>query len=945
MRDEDEMRGKFLSDRKVAALLFLLGALFAIACLQAQMRACGCPYLTEHEIFGRAVMVASGRGFVWPPAEAIPGLDDFLAHKTASFDPRSIPPEVKASSWDESVSGYHRYLVYAIGLTWRLLGISWASIQYLMGILFGATIAIGYGLLRLGMNRLVSFLGAVCFMLSPAMLAILPRVRDFSKAPFVLGAVLIMGGLAKGPVTVRAYLGLAGLLGLVMGVGMGFRQDAMICLPPAVVVVGLMTCGESRLSIPRRTAAVALLLACFVVAAWPMLHRMDSGGAQPYHPIVQGFCTEMRDNLGLGMAGYEPLSRGDDNFVFSTLCSYDQRVNGGSDDMTYNSPAAVQTGKQWILETARTFPADVITRAYAALLWALGDGGMQAEPNMSPNPWGVAILAVARPLSIHLYHYGIWYLVLALLILSSRSLRLSGLLLFFLLYFCGYVSLEFQFRHTFHLCLTPLWVLGFLIEALIQGVGGLRHAEVRTRLASVLLNPRRWWTPPMKRVLLFSAGASMALFVPLYAARAYQHAVVGDLLQQYAAAPLEPVETVQEHLGDWTLFRPSPLSGPVTEVTEDARHRPGLPFYAVTGLLSWYIACTPIGGNLICNGVNALLANEIQFRNRQWETHTGYLVAELAATSKERLLLLKYESESSRNNFSQLTYVAAVPSGCGTVKYFFPVYELCILEEGQIFWDRFAGIGLPQEQVADLKALYRVEHTQDFRLLLNLTLPQDLDSFQRHQALVMHTDFAHRFACAEKAGGWLDRADAKRAAGDTDEALMLYRAALALEPKNASAESKAGELFAEKGDAEAAKGNTDAAIRAYEAGLCFNPNVPLACDKLDALLQTRNDPAGRATIWRRIAAAQPDNNGWLQKTFAVALFETDAYAEALPVLQKLLQQNPMNDESRGMLVKALLETGRYDAAWEEAAICRNRGVGLPPELIQALEDRSARTTP
>lgn len=214
-------------------------------------------------MFGRSVMLAAGRGNVNPEIDAIPGLAAFLHQETDSFDPTRIPPEFPVSQ--DSVEEYHRYLSYTVAGLWRIFGISWRVVEILMAVFLAVTAILAYGLFRLGMSRTLSAIGALLFAVSPPVLVMLPRMRDFSKTPFMLAVILFLGVLITRRLSARRTLVLSGLVGCVIGMGMGFRQDLLIAVPPAFLVILMCSFRMPGFTLKWRAANLGLFLVCFLI--------------------------------------------------------------------------------------------------------------------------------------------------------------------------------------------------------------------------------------------------------------------------------------------------------------------------------------------------------------------------------------------------------------------------------------------------------------------------------------------------------------------------------------------------------------------------------------------------------------------------------------------------------------------------------------------------------
>lgn len=767
------------------------------------------------DMFGSAVMMAAGRGRFNPQVWAVPGLEDFLHHRTGSFSPASIPAEVPVNP--KSLDDYHRYLIYTVAQVWRVSGIRWTALEPMMAVFLGLTAVLAYGLFRLAMGRGLSVVGALVYTTSPPVLGMLRQARDFSKTPFFLAAFLILGFLVARRRSPRVLLLLSAGLGLVTGVGMGFRQDLLIVLPAAAVVVA--SCardGQGRRSLRIGAAAVALLAAGSLATGWPMLLRME-GGSNPYRPIMQGFSSRHRASAGVRSAAYEPLTCGDDNYVFATAYDYNQRVLGPSDShIGIDSPEDARAERAWVLRALRTFPADAITRGYGSVLRTLGFGDVYGAP--SYTAFSDVMGKIYRPVASWLHWLGPMLAAAVLLLIGARDFWQGGLIAFLLLYFCGATALECELRHAFHLCFIPFWFLGFMLHAgrlALRKCGRVAGLSVRRTGGLALL-------------------AAVVCGAPLGAARMYQHQTTGRLFARYAAADLEPLETQPEALANWVLFRQT--SRPVDETMQDVRR----PVSAL--LLAQALGPEPFSTALLHTGLLLWMTPEYP----EGHTQTHYLAADFDAISQDRVVLLKYETDGppAENDFSQPVWVKGTSTASGVIRYFFPVYQV-VIKGGR---NRFVGLAVPREQASAFRGLYAVRELDDFPLLLNVSLPADWTAAPRWETLNWDSDWS-RYYRAETRG--LDHmAAAKAAQGKTQRAILLYRAAIARRPRP-YLEDRVRQLLVEQGD-------WPAAAEAYVRLIDLHPDDIGIYSTLDTLLREHLSPEYRAATWWDVAQAHPE---------------------------------------------------------------------------------------
>lgn len=685
---------------------------FLVLCIMAAAVAVALPYLNRYVTtiassykvstrwFGPSLMLASGKGFVNPVEDEIPGLRAFLDEETPDFDASRIP-EGPCFREPSGLHKCYRYLLYAVALTWRIGGVSWGSYKVFLAVLYAVLAAVVYGLFRLGMGRLLSLAGTAAFMLSPVVLTLVPSSRDFAKAPFILGVVLVIGYLVSRPVARKwRYFAACAALGALIGVGLGFRDDLLVCLIPAALAILLVDRGPAALRVVHRLEGVGLFGVCFIVFAGPILIQMEEEGPRASHHIINGMSREREADMGIVPASYERVYLFSDAYVHATANSYGHRVLGITEEIPYLSPNSSLSGTAYVLDVFRQFPADMITRGLASTSCILGGGFLRLPPGEYPtNDFVKAWAAREHPLAAHLERWKVFYVAAGLLMLGSVSFRLGWSALLLMLYFTGYACLQFHVRHCFHLTFISLWLFGFVIARGLAAVWRLRLAPVRRQAAAVLSSPRCWWAPPVKRVVSFAASVVLVFTLVFGTASLYQRHNVKDYLARCAAAELEPVAT---H-----------LSSSETSV-----------MFALD---------------------DEILSPRVTTGGQVWEVQTEYLAAVFAASAAPRMIRIEYDSECPFNDFSCNVLVAGDGAARGALtRYFFPVYQSLYTTiagtenpyqgfDGR--WGRSAlkGISMPIEYGGDFKGLYRVKDIMPFRVLLNLSTSDDNSRFRYQQ--------------------------------------------------------------------------------------------------------------------------------------------------------------------------------------------------------------------
>lgn len=681
------------------------------------------------------------------PSEAVASLRDFLEKKTPAWTPGALPHNAYPDPMDGKFTRDRLYMFYAIAFTWRLLGFSWAALELFISGVFALMAVVAYGIFRLAMGRLMSLTGTLLFLLSPVTLFWLPSMRDFFRAPPILATVLICGYLATRRVSRTVFLLLGAALGLIIGVGIGFRQDAIICIPPALFTLALLARGKVPTSIGLRLLAMTVFLLMFAVLARPILKDTQSNGGNNAFYMLQGFSSSDFSQLDVRESSYVPFYSVGDLVVHAGVYTFEDVSNaarrnaeelenvrirsalllnaaltaihnpvescislGLSSWLKSQSPSAQMDiwspESEWAARRLEgrlllTFPADFITKWYSAVIRATRglQGGFHSLIPVT-NPALDTLAALEAPLMNHLNRWGAIYGLLVLFVFAARSRRLAFVAAFFVFYFCGYSSISFQIRHAFHLQLVSIWIPCLLIDRALSMIRTARGVACKR----VTL---RWSSAPIKRLLAFSALASLLFFAPLYAARLYQHATVTALAGRYAKADLEPLEwdeydqQVDVPPGVMRLRRPLQLPG-----LQCSEHK------AEDWL--WSLMGHP---KEPCTGIRM-----------------EYLVIEMEPAEGFNYVRVRYR-DNSPNLQTMLTQDIRGTSAGGTVRCFFPVYDYPpgYTPAFDTSASRFAGIEIFSG--ARFKGFYRVRNKQDFPVPLTLWLPSTPEQLKWYQGI------------------------------------------------------------------------------------------------------------------------------------------------------------------------------------------------------------------
>jgi hypothetical protein len=530
-------------DVMIGVLLFVTAAAWSAASWKRAV-AHGQPFYYQH-YFEPAVMIACGKGFVvsQPP---LPAVSAFLQQRVDRFSCDAIPAGANLGT-EGLYQAPWRYLMFGVGLSWRVLGVSWSGLGPLFGTLFGATITAAYAIFRLGMSPLLGVLGSYALSVSSLHLINLPQLRDYAKAPFTLILVCLLGVLVTRRATWKGILTVSAVYGAVLGVGYGVRTDFLANIPPFFLALAGFLEGGVFKNLRLKAAAGAVCAAVFLFVAWPIVSSVYRSGGCQWHTVILGLARQFSDPLGIEDAPYDANREYLDDYAYVNVTSSAARMRPGVGHIEYCQHEYDQVTARYLFDVVRHFPADMVVRAYASTLRIvelpfaprLMLDVATGEPKFDYNRGhGVGLVAV----------------VAALALAMAASWRIGLFLVFFLLYFGAYPALQFDPRHFFHLEFIAWWAFGFILQCAVADVWPLvQNARWEVVRRDTL------------RAALPLSGCAVALAAILWAARLYQQVEVRTFLQQYIDAPKDDVPVDEATSANSLRFlRMAPQTDPET---------------------------------------------------------------------------------------------------------------------------------------------------------------------------------------------------------------------------------------------------------------------------------------------------------------------------------------------------------------------------------------------
>ena len=325
------------------------------------------------------------------------------------------------------------YLELVSAAAWKVLGFNWESLFVVAAALSSGFALASYSLLRVFfVSRLTSAVLTSFVMSSAPVVAQIPQLRDFSKAPFLIGALACIGAAVLRPHRLLTILLLATGAGALVSIGLGFRPDLKVVLPIALLAP-LLFIGDDAL----RPTAVRMLLAwvgfgagyvCLQLPLNLVGEAVGTGTATFIpHVLILGFAEHfLRAALGMSDSSYSALRPYLDEFVYATVNLFGGTPNASAPTL-WGSAQYDQVSTDLLRSILLLVPYDTFFRGlYSAN--AIGHLPINALV------WGVPLLLVTP----------------ILLVVRLRSF------LFVMLVFgtlIAVLSLQYDSRHAFYMLL------------------------------------------------------------------------------------------------------------------------------------------------------------------------------------------------------------------------------------------------------------------------------------------------------------------------------------------------------------------------------------------------------------------------------------------------------------------------------------------------------------
>jgi hypothetical protein len=221
------------------------------------------------------------------------------------------------------------YLELASAITWRFFEFSWASLYVVAAALTAGFALAIYSLLRVFCgSRVIAAISTSIILYSAPVLSQIPHLRDFSKAPFLIGALACIGAsVLRLKRQVSILLSAMGA-GAMIAIGLGFRPDLNVVLPIAVLAPLLIIGGGTFRWIVLRVGLIWIGLAVGYVVFQLPLSLVGGAHAETAtflpHVFMLGFAEKfLKKALGMSDAYYSVFRPHFDEAVFAMANLFD----------------------------------------------------------------------------------------------------------------------------------------------------------------------------------------------------------------------------------------------------------------------------------------------------------------------------------------------------------------------------------------------------------------------------------------------------------------------------------------------------------------------------------------------------------------------------------------------------------------------------------------------
>ena len=467
------------------------------------------------DLYIPSILFACGKGFVNTNPSDIPHLRSFLDFNEQTFSPEYIPSQFQAQEMD-TYQQYHRYLIYTVGIVWRIFGVSWEVLRWFLVFLYVLTVLIVYSIARVFLpSYFAVFVAGYYFVNIEITLVILPILRDFARAPFILTVILILFYLIQGKRTNRRFLLICLLSGLTCGIGIGFRRDLMMFFILSLFILSIVFKENHVPKISVRVVGIILTIFAFLVSSYPILQSFHKFGTLGWHDILMGFGTEHDDLAGLQRTNYERIPKYNDLLVSAIADVHSYYHNSLNDYELFIKMKPELYKRNLFLAYLYWFPADILIRIYSSIA-RISDRILPSALPINPYRTFLSLAVFIIFLAVD-FRKGIFFSIILLFAMSIQTL-------------------QFNFRHNFYLVFIPYLLYFLALNGVLCGLYRL-WKDGKEKLYENMQELKKI----IKRTLIIAFTVIFFALGVLIVARQIQSYQLTQLFRSYETAEQVPV--------------------------------------------------------------------------------------------------------------------------------------------------------------------------------------------------------------------------------------------------------------------------------------------------------------------------------------------------------------------------------------------------------------------
>ncbi|MBI5321070.1 hypothetical protein [Bradyrhizobium sp.] len=346
-----------------------------------------------------------------------------------------------------TLSGFERSTVYlelASAILWKLFGFNWEILWIIAAVLASGFALACFTLLRVFFeSRLIAATFTYLVISSQPVVSQIPHLRDFSKGPFLIGAIACIAIAAlrhNKPIITLSYAIAAGAL---VSLGLGFRTDLNLVIPIAILAPILsISGGDLRRSVARIFLVWAGFAVSYLAFRLPLELAFSEVKSAPAtfipHVFILGFSELfLHGALGMPDSPYSVFRPYYDEAVRTSVNFFAGKT--GQFPVEWGSIEYERVSAELLKSILLLIPFDALFRVFYTAN-AIGHLPLNAFVWGPQLLFAIPIVAIARP-----RHF--LFAILAFGILTAA------------------LSLQFDIRHAFYMTL-----LGPILLALSFGV-------------------------------------------------------------------------------------------------------------------------------------------------------------------------------------------------------------------------------------------------------------------------------------------------------------------------------------------------------------------------------------------------------------------------------------------------------------------------------------------